>query len=85
MGSNEHAFAAVAGADVAGAKAVPVRVIPRLGQVCQYGVEAASPPPECGHVLQHEESGSKTANRANDVAPESRALSFHDAGAAASR
>jgi hypothetical protein len=54
----EHAFAAVGGADVGGADATPQRVIPCLGQVAENRVEAAVFPAQGGDVFHHEQLGS---------------------------
>ena len=57
-GEQEHAFAAVGGADVAGADATPERVIPRGGHVAEYTVETALFPAKRGDVLHDEQRGS---------------------------
>ena len=57
-GEQEHAFAAVRGADVGGADATPERVIPRFGQVAEYTVESSSAPAKRGDVLHNDVRGS---------------------------
>jgi hypothetical protein len=54
-GEQEHPFAAVCGADVGGADAMPERVIPCFGQVAENFVESAVFPAEGGDVLHDDE------------------------------
>jgi hypothetical protein len=54
-GEQEHAFAAVRGADVGGADATPERVIPCFGQVAEYTVESSAFPAKRGDVLHDDE------------------------------
>lgn len=54
-GEQEQPLSAVRGADVAGSYATPDRVIPCLGQVSKYTVQAAGT--EGSHVLHNDKPG----------------------------
>jgi hypothetical protein len=62
------------GAKVGSAYAVPETIIPDLGQVAKDGSESSSK--DSWDVFQHDDCGSKLANKSDDLRPETASSAF---------
>jgi hypothetical protein len=62
------------GAEVGSAYAIPESIIPDLGQVSKDGSESSSK--DSWDVFQHDDCGSKLANKSDDLRPETASSAF---------
>lgn len=74
VGKNEHPVAAVRGANGTRGNAVPLRVVPALGQVPEYASEPQGKVP--WDVLHEEVAGSYVAKDAEDFGPQVPLVAF---------
>jgi hypothetical protein len=74
VGNEEPSVSPVPGADVGSAYAVPETIIPDLGQVAKDGSESSSK--DSWDVFQHNNCGSKLANKSDDLRPETASSAF---------
>jgi hypothetical protein len=72
VGNDEEAISPVRGTNGRSGKAVPLRVIPALGQVAENNVN--SPSKECCHVLHEDVARSNQANEPDVLGPQPRSL-----------
>jgi hypothetical protein len=74
VGHKKPSVASMPGAEVGSAYAVPESIIPDLGQVAKDGSESSSK--DSWDVFQHDDRGSKLANKSEDLRPETASSAF---------
>jgi hypothetical protein len=75
VGNQEPAVSPMPGAEVGSAYAVPESIIPDLGQVSKDGSKSSSK--DSWDVFQHDDCGSKLANKSDDLRPETASSAFN--------